>query len=179
MLNQLSNQPDLSLFRLAIIGIGNELRGDDGAGVVIARRLKDTLANEKFHPLILEACSAPENILGPVVRYLPQVILMIDAAETGSPPGAISWLSSQEADGVGGSTHTISLAMLSAYLTAETGAAVFILAIQPKNMSFSTPLSHEVETAIQSFVETFSTYWRRELAAFSAKTPDGVSVVSA
>lgn len=164
---------------MVIAGIGHELRGDDWAGIITVRRLTQLLANEEIRPLILEAGSAPENVLGSIIRYRPDSILWIDAADTGGLPGHISWLAGHAAEGVGGSTHTISLAMLSDYLRAETGADAYVLAIQPQNFAFGEPLSQEVDLASHEIAATLSTYWRSVVTAFSANTSEGVSVVRA
>jgi hydrogenase maturation protease HycI len=179
MLNQLPIQPESPAIRLAIIGIGNELRSDDGAGVLIARQLSQALKEDSTRPLVIEACSAPENVLGPVIRYQPHGILLIDAAETGASPGTIGWLPGSAASSVGGSTHTISLATLSDYLSNETGATVGIISLQPQKMNFGETLSDEIKLAIQDVVSTIVTYWRSALAAVSANSPEGVSVVKA
>ncbi len=125
----LSPPPDRPPPRLAIIGVGQALRGDDGVGSALARQLAARLVADAL--LILDAGHAPENILGPVVRFRPDAILFLDAARGGGAPGEIVWLLPAEADGRGGSTHALSLEMLADYLTAETGAVVRVLGIEP------------------------------------------------
>ncbi|MBX7253369.1 MAG: hydrogenase maturation protease, partial [Candidatus Promineofilum sp.] len=102
---------------------------DDGVGSALARQLAARLVADAL--LILDAGHAPENILGPVVRFRPDAILFLDAARGGGAPGEIVWLLPAEADGRGGSTHALSLEMLADYLTAETGAVVRVLGIEP------------------------------------------------
>ena len=67
-----------------IIGVGNEFRGDDGVGIVIARRLR---AEAPAHVTILEA-SGEGAALMETWKGAPRVIL-IDATRSGSPPGTI------------------------------------------------------------------------------------------
>lgn len=68
--------------RLAILGIGNELRGDDGLGVVATRRLKLALG-KLAHVDIIVAGNCPENFTGRVGRLSPSHILLIDAVDWG------------------------------------------------------------------------------------------------
>jgi hydrogenase maturation protease len=66
--------------RLAIVGIGHELRGDDGVGVTIVRRLQETCSGSDSL-LLLDAGSAPENCTGILRRFAPDVIVLLDAVE--------------------------------------------------------------------------------------------------
>jgi len=129
----LAPRPDGQPPRLAIVGVGQALRGDDGVGPALAARLAAQLATRLAANalLILDASHAPENFLGPVVRFRPDAVLFLDAARGGGAPGDIVWLLPAEADGRGGSTHALSLEMLADYLTAETGAVVRVLGIEP------------------------------------------------
>src|ERR1044071_818122 len=68
--------------RLAIVGIGNDFRCDDAAGVWIARRLLESrIISSLRNVLVLDAGHAPENRTADLRRFAPDVILLIDAAE--------------------------------------------------------------------------------------------------
>jgi len=161
--------------RLAVVGVGQPLRGDDGAGPAVAWRLA-ALADSSL--LIVGAGHAPENCLGPIVRFRPDAILFVDAAHGGGAPGEITWLRPDEADGRGGSTHTLSLEMLAGYLSAETGAAVHVLGIEPDALAFGEGLSPAVAAAVDDVAATFTAYWRRVNTACSAMASGEASVVS-
>jgi hydrogenase maturation protease len=62
--------------RPRLIGVGNQWRGDDAAGLVVARRLGG-LAHEGDAIALLDAWAGAEHAI------------VIDAAESGSPPGTI------------------------------------------------------------------------------------------
>jgi hypothetical protein len=73
---------------VAIVGIGNELNGDDGAGVWVLRNLKDVIGRVADSPvLIIDAGTAPENVTGALRKFAPELILLIDAAQLNEPPG--------------------------------------------------------------------------------------------
>jgi hydrogenase 3 maturation protease len=160
---------------LVVVGVGQPLRGDDGAGPAVARRLV-VLANASLR--VVDAAHAPENCLGPIVRFRPDAILFIDAARGGLAPGALTWLRPDEADSRGGSTHALSLEMLAGYLSAETGAAVHVLGIEPGEMAFGEGLSPAVEAAVAQAAATFTTYWRKLNTACSAMACGETSVVN-
>ena len=161
--------------RVAVVGVGQRLRGDDGAGPAVARRLA-ALAGASLQ--VVDAGHAPENCLGPIVRFGPDAILFVDAACGGLAPGELTWLRPDEADSRGGSTHTLSLAMLTAYLSAETGAAVHVLGIEPGEMAFGEGLSPVVEEAVAQAAATFTDYWRKLNTACSAMASGEASVVN-
>ena len=180
----LSPPPDGPPPRLAIIGVGQALRGDDGVGSALARQLATRLAGQLAADalLILDAGHAPENVLGPVVRFRPNAVLFLDAARGGGAPGDIIWLRPAEADGRGGSTHTLSLEMLADYLTAETGAVVGVLGIEPASscsaswqpaswpaeFPFGEGLSPAVTAAANEVAATLAAYWRKLSTVASA-----------
>jgi hydrogenase 3 maturation protease len=176
--NRLLNPPEKTNLCLAVIGVGQEFCGDDAAGIVIVRRLKELLAGERVPPLLLDAGSAPENLLGSVVRYQPDCILFIDAADMKIKAGSIRLLDECQVDGFGGSTHTLSLGMLARYLTNETGADVSVLAIQPQNLSFNRGISQPVLEAVEEVTEGLLNYWRNADTAVSARISGEVSVVN-
>ena len=168
-------RPD-SAPRVAVVGVGQTLRGDDGAGVQVARHLARRCDDATL--LVVEAEHAPENCLGLISRFQPDVVLFVDAARGRGAPGDIVWLEAEEADGAGGSTHTLPLAMLGEYLIATTGAAVYVLGISPGEMAFGTGLSDPVARAVSEVIETLAGYWRTAATAASAMAAGGASVVS-
>jgi hydrogenase 3 maturation protease len=147
--------------RLAIMGVGNDLRGDDGAGVEFIRVLRTKLT-QKDHLLLIEACTAPENFSGVLRRFLPDILIIIDAVHLRSTPGTIAWVDVDEIDGFSASTHMMPLSLLAKYITAELGCPVYLLGIQAKQLDWSIyeegtarGLSPEVLAAVSQLVESF------------------------
>ena len=134
--------------RLAILGIGSELHGDDAAGVLLARRLQKRLAGQE-HILVLDGGPAPESMSGKLRRFAPQLILMIDAAHLGEKPGVLRYLDWRQTSGLSASSHTLPLHVLASYLSAELNdPAIGLLGIQPASTDFGAPLSPGVAKAI-------------------------------
>lgn len=140
---------------LAIVGIGHELRGDDAVGVMIARQLQEQL-QERDNLLILDAGVAPENITGQLRRFKPDIVLLIDAVDTGQDAGIIAMidLDSKLVERVA-STHTISLRLFADYLQTEFGCAVYLLGIQAMQISLNQALSSPVKISAQDIVQCF------------------------
>lgn len=146
--------------RLAVLGIGNELNGDDAAGMLVARALRDgicgsvgsggswTVPTLDGHFLVIEAGPAPENFTGTLRRFHPELVLLIDAAELGEPPGTVAWVGWAEAGGWSGSTHTLPPSVLAHYLVEELGCEVILVGIQPARLDFCAGVSAEVQQAV-------------------------------
>ena len=143
-LNRLQQSKERPL-RVVILGIGHELRGDDAAGLVVARQLQP-LAGDSL--LVIEAGPAPENQTGRIRRFAPDLILFVDAAQLGETPGAIRCLPWQETSGLSASTHTLPPYMLARFLTAELGCEVSLIGIQPEQDVLGSSLSPVVEEAV-------------------------------
>jgi len=154
-----------SFERVAILGIGNELNGDDAAGVIAARKLSPIVRGRDFIAgsrspafLIIEAGLAPEAFTGPLRRFLPDLVILIDAAELGEPPGTIRWFDWTSVEGMSASTHTLPPSVLSQYLMKELGCQVMLIGIQPKQLEFDQQVSDEVQKAVAQVVQALILY---------------------
>ena len=72
--------------KLAIMCVGNDLRGDDGLGPYIADKITDKI-NEDI--LVINTGSQPESFLNVVKREGITHCLIIDAVEFHDEPGAL------------------------------------------------------------------------------------------
>lgn len=143
-LNRLRRERSTAV-RVALVGIGQEMRGDDAAGVAVARALQP-LAHRRF--LVLEGGNAPENITGVLRRFEPHLVVLVDAAQMDAAPGAVQWLPWQGVAGLSATTHTLPLTLLARYLAAQCGCEVVLLGIQPGQTELDGVLSPAVETAV-------------------------------
>ena len=140
--------------RVAVVGIGHELRGDDAAGVLIARSLQRRPEYQAGgHLLAIDAGMAPENVAGTLRRFGPDLVLLVDAAQMGAAPGAIVWLAWQDAEGISASTHSFPVSLLAGYLVDELGCAVGLLGIQPADTALDAPLSPPMRQAVDAVVQ--------------------------
>lgn len=137
--------------RIAIVGIGNEFRNDDAAGVLVARAL--LRYENPGHVLILRAGHAPENFTNELRSFHPHLVLMVDAADLGNTPGSVSLIPFEQIDGMTASTHSLPLSMLSRYLTLELGCTIVIIGIQAVSNDVGQTVHPAVAVAIHDVAE--------------------------
>ncbi len=148
--------------RIAIVGIGNELRCDDAAGSLVARAVRalNQAAGDSpwlvYHLLVMDAGPAPENITSDLREFKPGLILFIDAAEMGKAPGTIRWIAMDEIDGMSASTHRMPISMLAAYLSLELRCDIVLLGIQPASVDMGEWLSIPVRRAVDLITSDLS-----------------------
>lgn len=130
--------------RVAVLGIGNELYGDDGVGLHVVRRMPPGAL------LCVEAGSAPENVLGALRPYQPQAVILVDAAQMDAEPGAVRWI--DDVEGLSASSHTLPLSALAEYLSHEYACEVVILGVQPATTGLTSCLSAPVRHALDEIV---------------------------
>ncbi|MGN0093287.1 MAG: hydrogenase maturation peptidase HycI [Methanobrevibacter sp.] len=126
--------------RLVILGIGNDIRGDDGVGQYIVESLKD-LGKESDDVIIINAKTVPENFTGKIRKIDPSHILIIDAVLMNEEPGTIRVISKEQVGGLSVSTHSMSLSFLIKYLEIEKPYNIVFLGIQPESMGLVEDMS--------------------------------------
>jgi hydrogenase 3 maturation protease len=136
--------------RLAILGIGSELRADDIAGILVAKRIKKLAAGRKS-PVklkILEGGTAPENLTGELKRFKPTHLVIIDAADLGEKPGRIAVMEPDNVSGVSFCTHSLPIKVMTDYLLQSFPCQVTLIGIQPKTLEVGASPSQEVLEAV-------------------------------
>jgi hydrogenase 3 maturation protease len=147
--------------RVAVLGIGHELRGDDAIGIAIARALQ-ALVSFSERLLVIDVGPAPENFTGMLRRFKPDLVLMVDAAHLDEAPGAVRWVPWRDTAGFSASTHALPLRILGDFLASELECEVVLLGIQPANTAIGAPLSpvaqKTVKTVVRVLHESFHPY---------------------
>lgn len=133
--------------RIAIIGIGNELNGDDSAGVLVSRLISQSIQKTELIYCV-EGSISPENYTAPIRRFKPDWIWLIDAAEFDQNPGSVQILPIDEVNGVTHFTHGLPLSVLAKFLQNETNSVVFLFGIQPLNVEPFTGISDVLKIVV-------------------------------
>jgi coenzyme F420 hydrogenase subunit delta len=148
--------------RTAVIGVGNRLWGDDGAGPELLKRLKEEWEGRETHLdsqgriLFIDAGDSPEDCLIRVVDFKPDLVLAIDAVDLQAEPGSIAVLQSEAIpEAFCCSTHRLPLRTI-IQLWESSGTKTLVLGIQPKDVIFRDGLSPEVKMSIETLAQFFS-----------------------
>lgn len=155
-------KPPDTLPRIALVGIGHELRGDDAAGVILARALQPLAEANPSRLRVIDAGHAPENFSRVLRDFHPDLIVFVDAAQMNEAPGTIRWLAWQDTGGLSGSTHTLPIHVLASFLSADLGCEIGLLGIQPADNTMDAPLSPAVQRAVEEMAEDLATILNQE-----------------
>jgi hydrogenase maturation protease len=145
--------------RLAVLGVGSALRGDDAAGLLAARELAKWLARQSKPPAVAVFLgeTTPENLTGPIKEFQPTCLIILDAVDAGAEPGHIAVIGPAEiSPGAGVSTHSASLKLLVDYLTQFIQCDAVIVGIQPQSLEFGSSPSKPVRKAARIVAEAIA-----------------------
>lgn len=120
--------------RAAVMGVGSYLRGDDAAGLRVARRLKRAAP---LSVLVLECSTVPESFTDKVRAFGADHVIVVDAVRAGLEPGSVVVLEPSQVRGEAWETHSPSLRLLADYLEREVGAKVTLVGIQAKELGLA------------------------------------------
>jgi hydrogenase 3 maturation protease len=126
---------------VVILGVGNELRGDDGVGVYIARKLKKKN--------VINAGVAPENFVGKIRKMKPRRIVIFDALDFGGEPGEVKIIDAKKTEGLKISTHSLPLSFFCQLFEKKE---IYLVGIQPKGNEFGSEMSKEVKKAANKLI---------------------------
>jgi hydrogenase maturation protease len=130
--------------KILFVGIGNLLRQDDGAGVYISIRIRET---ENIRVITPEV--SIENYIGKINSTDHDTLVVIDCVDMKKPPGSFDLIPVDQVSDLTFNTHNISLKKLSEFFRNQ----VLILAIQPVTIAFGENLSYIVLEACDKIVE--------------------------
>lgn len=138
--------------RLAIIGVGNSMKGDDFAGSLVAKKLMN-ISNQAVHrSLVLDAEDAPENFTEEIRAFKADTVIFIDSTVMGTPPGTVRLVSLDETEYPYFSTHNVPLKLLGTVMGDVESA--FLIGIEPRTTEFGEQMSAEVKAACTQVAQT-------------------------
>jgi hydrogenase 3 maturation protease len=132
-----------------VLGIGNQLNGDDAAGIYVV----DTI-NRKQHSakaafpnkiIAIDAGTAPESYTSVIRQNQPDFLILVDAADMGLiAPEKVSVLSF--------STHHIPIPIFVSYVKEFCGK-VLVIGVQPEETETGVGISKAVRKSMKKLAE--------------------------
>jgi len=128
-----------------LLGVGNELNGDDAVGCFIA----DNFIARDW--LCVNAGTVPGNFVGTIKKEKPSVLVIVDAAELGLKPGEFRKLRREQANSAFYSTHSLPLSEIILQVEGFVEKVVLI-GVQPLRLQQFSGLSNEVRDAAEKIM---------------------------
>lgn len=132
--------------RLALLGLGSELSGDDAAGMLALGWL-ERLLPPREDVLLLAGSTAPENFTGQLRQWRPELLLLLDAARFRGRVGETRLLDWDQGAQSWCCTHSLPLEIMLDYLRLDLSCRVLLLGFQAGGTEFGSPPSPEIITA--------------------------------
>ena len=139
--------------KIVILGIGNEIKGDDALGPNVVLKLNE-LFKENDNVIVFDGGTVPENYTGLIRKEKPSHIILVDAVEMKKDPGYIRVVQKDEIANYNISTHAMPVSFLIKFMETTIGAEIILVGVQPKSMELAEEISKEVEKSIEIVVKT-------------------------
>ncbi|MCK4548582.1 MAG: hydrogenase maturation protease [Candidatus Krumholzibacteria bacterium] len=133
--------------RFGVVGIGNVIKGDDGAGCMVVEKL-----GEGFAMPTVDCAEVPENYGGWVERRDLQAVVYVDAVEFAGEPGEVRIIPLEKMMQSATSTHHLSLHYMIKFLKNEWEGDAIMVGIQPVSMGIGEGVCNEVAAGAELLV---------------------------
>lgn len=137
--------------KVAVLGIGNLYRKDDGIGSLVVQKLEEYGLPKNVGLFNCE--TVPENFTHLIKSFNPTHIILIDSALLNQRSGMVKLVFPEDIGGLAISTHTLPLTLFVKYLEQFIKTKIVLLAIQPKDVDFGFGLTSELENTLTNLVE--------------------------
>jgi hydrogenase 3 maturation protease len=139
-----------------VLGIGNPLGGDDAAGThvvdMLNRRQQTAMGNSTSEIMAIDTGPAPESYTSVIRRQRPDLLILIDAADMGLPPGALRTIAPDKINILSFSTHHIPVPTFVSYVKEFCGT-VLIIGVQPEQTETGARISKAVHRSVKKLAE--------------------------
>ena len=135
--------------RFGVVGVGNVLKGDDGAGPMVVSALQG-----RFTLPMVDASEVPENYGGWVVKQKLDAVVYVDAVDFGGEPGELRIIPIEDLLRSASSTHRLSLHYVIEYLKNEWSGDAVLIGVQPKHLRLGEAASEEVCAGVRLLADT-------------------------
>jgi len=126
-----------------LLAIGNELKGDDGAGIIVGKYVQDMCENEW---IVYIAGMSPEAYIFKIIKEKPDLLVIVDATLMNKKPGEFYIVPLEKvAKELMISTHRIPMDILISLLK-ENCKRIYFIGVQPKILEFGEPTKEIIDS---------------------------------
>ena len=126
--------------RKVVIGIGNLLKRDDNIGNLVVDKLRKTIKDKNI--LFIRGETNPENFIGKIKSFNPDVIYFIDAVEFDGEVGDVKVFSVEDVLNQSLSSHGISVRVFKDFFP---DAEINVIGIKPEDVGYGEGLSKSID----------------------------------
>lgn len=137
--------------KLIVLGVGNELKCDDGVGPYIIAKLKEQNI-ENNNIMFIDSQTVPENFTGKIRKENPSHLIIVDACLMGCEPGEVKIVNRYDFASIGISTHSMSLSFFVKFLEKDSDIRIIFVGIEPESMDYADNPTEVVEKSANEFV---------------------------
>jgi len=143
---------------LLIVGAGNPLMGDDGAGI----RVIESLLQNRHISVEVYDCGTDLLKIGSLEKQYDDIIL-VDTVRTGTSPGTIHWFTQKQLLSFSNSSSAHQISLLEALALLPVMNPLFesvrfsIIGIEPETVSRTPELSQPVRTSVRFLSDLLQT----------------------
>ncbi|WP_298523638.1 hydrogenase maturation peptidase HycI [uncultured Methanobrevibacter sp.] len=143
--------------KLIVLGVGNELKCDDGVGPYIIKKFKETTLEDGQKLLFIDAQTVPENFTGKIRKENPSHLIIVDACLMDCEPGEMKIVDKHDFADIGISTHSMSLSYFVRFLEkGNDNLRIIFVGIEPESMDYADMPTEKVENAANDFINIFN-----------------------
>ncbi len=146
--------------RVVICGIGNDIRGDDAFGVLVAERLKELLDTPDV--LVLNCGEVPENYTGKIANFNPDLVVLVDAVDFGGEVGEYIIADPEGTLGEAISTHGLPLKFVTQFMKTMVKAEFVLIGCQPGLTGLFQEPSELIKKRAERLAELLAGILKRE-----------------
>lgn len=144
--------------KILVLGLGNILMNDDGAGVIVVRELKESLS-ENENLKVMDGGTLGLDLLG-YIEWADKLII-VDAVDMGFKPGTVIRAEGEDINPIFESKlspHQMGLRdiLLAAELTGKMPAEIVLFGIQTESIQMEMTLSERILKNIEKLKEHVS-----------------------
>ncbi|MFO8079004.1 MAG: hydrogenase maturation protease [Armatimonadota bacterium] len=143
--------------KIVLMGVGNEVRGDDAFGVMLGERIE-----HRIEPTVFVTHDLPEDYAVKAADLKPDVVIVLDAIDFHGEPGEVHLVAAKDVPPTPGVTHRPSLEMMARFIELDAGAETWVLGVQPRmdalgvGDEMSEPVARALDELEELLVELLS-----------------------
>ncbi len=151
-----------------VLGIGNALKGDDGAGPLVCQKL--TQAGVPVE--VIDAGTVPENYIEQIIRRSPENLIIIDAVDFGGNPGEVRLFETEQVVSVVSSTHSLSPRLFLDLIGRRIPVNSCLIGIQASQTRLNSPISPDVTKSVETLSYAIARVFARKTTPTRRPTND-------